>query len=324
MAVLGIDEVNYRAADLAACKRFFLDWGLLLERESDQQLEFRSLNDCVVRVSHPDLPGLPAGLEEGPTLVEVVWGVENAGDLDQYAAQLRNLPGFRREAERLRCQDPCGLSIALQVSRKRPLQLDCARFNSWSERPRVDQRAPVYERAQPIEVGHVVLFVDQREAMVRFYCDRLGFALSDQYPQRGSFLRCAPRGGHHDLFLLQLPSGKKGLNHVAFAVRDIHEVIGGGLAMDRLGWKTELGPGRHPISSAYFWYFENPAGGLVEYYSDEDELTEAWQPRDFEPGPERFAEWAVTGGLDGHTRRPKHAETPRRGFLTDKTGETDR
>ena len=123
------------------------------------------------------------------------------------------------------------------------------------------------------------------------------------------------------MFLLQLPSGKRGLNHVAFTVRDIHEVIGGGMAMDRRGWKTELGPGRHPVSSAYFWYFENPAGALCEYYADEDELTDEWQCRDFEPGPTVFAEWAIAGGLDGNTRRPKGAGGPSGKFMTDKTGD---
>ena len=71
------------------------------------------------------------------------------------------------------------------------------------------------------------------------------------------------------------------------------------------GWETQIGPGRHPISSAMFWYFKSPAGGLVEYYADEDVLTENWTPRDFTPSPEMFAEWAVVGGIDGTTRRQK-------------------
>jgi catechol-2,3-dioxygenase len=143
--------------------------------------------------------------------------------------------------------------------------------------------------------------------MERFYVGRLGFAVSDRYPGRGVFLRCAPEGGHHDLFLLQPPVPKRGLNHVAFAVRDIHEVFGGGLHISRCGWDTELGPGRHPISSAYFWYVKNPAGGLIEYYTDEDQLDAAWQPREFQQSTEAFAEWAVVGGIDGKSRRAKAA-----------------
>ena len=42
---------------------------------------------------------------------------------------------------------------------------------------------------------------------------------------------------------------------------------------------------------------------LAEYYADEDFLTENWNPRSFERKPELFAEWAVSGGLDGHSRR---------------------
>jgi hypothetical protein len=142
--------------------------------------------------------------------------------------------------------------------------------------------------------------------------------MSDRYPGRGAFLRCAPHGGHHDLFLLALPNGKRGLNHVAFTVRDIHEVFGGGMHISRCGWDTQLGPGRHPVSSAYFWYFQNPAGALVEYYADEDQLTPEWQPRDFEPGPTVFAEWAIDGGIDGNTRRQKSAKAPEGKFMTER------
>ena len=162
----------------------------------------------------------------------------------------------------------------------------------------------------------MVFFAADVPATEAFYAS-LGFVTSDRYPGRGAFMRCAPRGGHHDLFLLRTPDAKRGLNHVAFTVRDIHEVFGGGLHVSRCGWETQLGPGRHPISSAYFWYFRNPAGGLIEYYADEDELTEAWTPRDFEPGPTVFAEWAIEGGIDGHTRRQKGRKNDGQ-FLTDK------
>jgi hypothetical protein len=135
-------------------------------------------------------------------------------------------------------------------------------------------------------------------------------------------LRCSAEGGHHNLFLLQLPEPRSGLNHVAFTVRDIHEVFGGGMYMSRCGWDTELGPGRHPISSAIFWYFPCPAGALMEYYADEDQLTGEWKARDFTPGPTVFAEWAIKGGIDGHTRRQKDTEAPSGRFMTDKTAST--
>lgn len=321
MSVLGIDQITYCSDDLPLTRRFFQDWGLTLAAETADELVFECLNGCRVVVAAMDKPGLPPAIEDGPTLREVVWGVQSEADLARYADAIRGDAGFvdapADGARRIGCTDPNGLAVRLQVSRKHPVQVKCAAMNTWNDKPRIDERSPIYERAVPIEVGHVVFFVADVKACEAFYASRFGFVASDRYPDRGAFMRCAPDGGHHDMFLLQLPTGKRGVNHVAFTVRDIHEVFGGGLHFSRCGWDTQLGPGRHPVSSAYFWYFKNPCGGLIEYYADEDQLTAAWQPREFEPGPTVFAEWAVDGGLDGHTRRQKGTQAGGQ-FLTEK------
>lgn len=318
MNVQGIDEITFGVTDLARCRQFFLDWGLQLLEESGTTLIFESLNGCRVVVAHSSTAGLPPGIEADPTAREVVWAVPSQADLQVVRERMRGQPGFVDADGRVGCTDPNGLSVRVQVTRKREVTLECAAVNTWSERRRIDRASPAYDRATPIEVGHVVFFVKDLASTTTFYEQTLGFVLSDRYPGRGDFLRCTPRGGHHDLFLLQLPEPRSGLNHVAFTVRDLHEVVGGGMHMSRQGWETELGPGRHPISSAMFWYVVSPAGALVEYYTDEDELTEAWQVRDFSPGPTVFAEWAVKGGIDGNTRRQVHADAPSGRFMTDK------
>lgn len=318
MSILGIDEITYGADDLPTCRRFFLDWGLALVEELSDQLVFETLNGCRVIVAASNRVGLPAAIETGPTLREVVWGVTGATDLALIAQKIRTQPGFLHSSDRIGCTDPNGLAVRLQVSRKRNIDLACAEYNTWNTKGRINRASPAYERAQPVEVGHVVFFVKDVVLCERFYVDLLGFAPSDRYPGRGAFLRCAPDGGHHDLFLLQRPAADAALNHVAFTVRDIHEVFGGGLHISRCGWETQLGPGRHPISSAYFWYFRNPAGALIEYYADEDQLTGEWQPREFEPGPTVFAEWAIDGGIDGNTRRQKSVDAPKGQFITDR------
>jgi catechol 2,3-dioxygenase-like lactoylglutathione lyase family enzyme len=299
----GIDRITYSSdgtpENMAVAERFFLDWGLSLISQAPDALLFETLNGAQVRILHPDHPDLAGSkpMEPGPTLREVLWGVSQGSPP---AAQT----------------DPHGLLHRFAPSAKKPLALQGSPSNAWGHVQRIDAPSPVYERAQPIEIGHIVLFTPNAQQAVAFY-ERLGFVLSDSYPGRGYFLRCSPDGGHHDVFLLQLPEGKQGLNHVAFTVRDIHEVFGGGLAMSRCGWTTQLGPGRHPISSAYFWYFQCPVGGLIEYNADEDHLSAAWQPREFTPGPTVFAEWAVDGGLDGHTRRQPKAQAGAQ-FLTEK------
>ncbi|MGE8321405.1 MAG: VOC family protein, partial [Comamonas sp.] len=314
----GIDEISYGADDLAACRQFFLDWGLSLADEQADRLVFETLNGCRVIVAASNHPGLPPAIEAGPTLREVVWGVQSEADLALYEGRIAQLPGFVKQGGRIGCTDPNGLAVRLQVTQKRDVEVQSAEYNTWNRKNRIDQASPAYERAQPIEVGHVVFFVKDVQACERFYVDNFGFAASDRYPERGAFLRTAPDGGHHDIFLLQRPDKHAGLNHVAFTVRDIHEVFGGGMHISRCGWDTQLGPGRHPVSSAYFWYFKNPAGALVEYYADEDQLTADWQPREFEPGPTVFAEWAIDGGLDGNTRRQKGVGGADGKFLTDK------
>lgn len=279
MSITGIDSITYGVEDLELCRRFFADWGLKEISAGD----FKTLNGCEVKLRHKDDPSLPPAMEAGSTLREVVWGTDGA-DLASGT-------------------DPNGLALSFRKSRKRSVEANGVPANAWGHNARVDRPSPVYERAEPVEVGHLVLFTDKLADMERFYVERLGFHVSDRYPGRGVFLRCTPEGGHHDLFVLQTPASKPGVNHVAFAVRDLYEVFGGGLHVSRKGWTTEIGPGRHPVSSAFFWYVKCPAGGLAEYYADEDYVTPAWQPRSLTPSPENFAEWAITGGLDGNTRR---------------------
>jgi len=308
MSILGIDRITYGVEDVAKCRRFFLDWGLKLVRESDTSLDFETLNGCEVHVRHAEDATLPPAIENGSTLREVVWGVERTDDLERVRRALGAGSHYAERFGTLHAADPNGLALGFRVTHKRKVDVRGVPINAWGQPGRgVNQRSTFYERAEPIEVGHVVFFTDRLAEMERFYVETLGFCISDRYPGRGLFLRCAREGGHHDLFLLQPPVPKRGLNHVAFAVRDIHEVFGGGLHISRCGWDTELGPGRHPISSAYFWYVKSPAGALAEYYTDEDQLDGEWAPRDFEQSSEAFAEWAVIGGIDGKSRRAKAA-----------------
>ena len=308
MSILGIDRITYGVTDLAACRRFFLDWGLKLVRETDTALDFETMNGCEVQVRRADDPSLPVAIEPGPTLREVIWGAKGSADLERLRTALGRDAVWSAPDATLRTVDPNGLGIGFRVTRKREVDVAGVPINAWGVPGRgVNRRSTIYERAEPIEVGHVVLFTDRLAEVERFYVERLGFCVSDRYPERGVFLRCAAEGGHHDMFLLQPPVAKRGLNHVAFTVRDIHEVFGGGMHISRCGWETEIGPGRHPISSAYFWYVKNPAGALAEYYTDEDQLDARWEPREFQQAPEVFAEWAVVGGIDGKSRRAKSA-----------------
>ena len=315
----GIDAITYSTEAWEESAKFFADWGLTSISHTQTLQEWETLNGSRVNVRRTLDASLPPPIEPGPTLREVVWGVRSDAQLGALATALATTPGFKDQRAThgtVQALDPHGLQIVFQVSAKRSIDVKGVATNAWGDVRRVDAPSPQYHHAQPVEIGHVVLFTDKLDVAETFYAN-LGFTTSDRYPGRGVFMRCSPVGGHHDIFLLQLPGKASGLNHVAFTVRDIHEVFGGGLHMSRKGWKTQLGPGKHPISSAFFWYFENPCGGLIEYNADEDHLTEKWSPREFQPSPTAFAEWAIDGGIDGFTRRQPSVVAPS-GFLTEK------
>jgi catechol 2,3-dioxygenase-like lactoylglutathione lyase family enzyme len=330
--IAGIDAIVYSSngtnENWQAAQKFFNDWGLKELAISSEEQCFETMSGAQVIVRQPADARLSPAMEQGATLREVVWAVESQSSLDLLHKSVSSRHEISANSyennsilQQFSLLDPHGLKQTFRLSQQRDVQIQGSPSNPYGSPQRINSASPVYERAQPVEIGHVVLFTDRLNEAVAFY-ESLGFVMSDSYPGRGAFLRCSATAGHHDVFLLQLPPGadgksKVGLNHIAFTVRDIHEVFGGGLAMSRAGWKTQLGPGRHPISSAYFWYFECPVGGLIEYNADEDHLTQDWQPREFTPGPTVFAEWAIDGGIDGHTRRqPQIAAAGQ--FLTEK------
>jgi len=303
MALQGIDAVVFGVTDMAEARRFLDDWGVSRESVTADRLVYATRDGAEVIVRPADAPDLPPPIEPGNTVREVVWGAVNEDELAKTIEAVRGLPGFTHVQDGLpRVTDPNGLGLAFRVSQRKPVAVEPAGRNAPGSHGRVNQRSPVYDQAHPINIGHVVVFAKDFAAMRAFYTEKLGFRISDEYPGHGVFMRCRTVGDHHNLFVLNRPD-KPGINHVAFTVADVHEVIGGGLAMSRKGWKTEIGPGRHPISSAYFWYFENPLAAPLEYYADEDYCTEEWVPGTFERKPENFAEWAIAGGIDGATRR---------------------
>lgn len=116
---------------------------------------------------------------------------------------------------------------------------------------------------QIARLGHVVLNVGDLAAAHRFWCDDLGFAVSDRVEGVAEWLRCWPNPLHHSLALIG--SGQNTLHHINFMVTDIDDI---GKAMNRMQ-KAEVsivfGPGRHLPSTSIFLYFLDPDGNTTEY-----------------------------------------------------------
>jgi catechol 2,3-dioxygenase-like lactoylglutathione lyase family enzyme len=301
MAIVGLDSVVYGVDDLDVAGRFWTDFGLTPVADGPEGLVFRTEEKATVVVRPKDDASLPPAPVEGNTAREFVWGVESKSDLKAIAAEL----GADREVETdgdgtLHATDALGYGIGFRVTRCEPVAVEPTAYNVPGRPGRIDQRGKVYDRATPQRMSHVVLLAPDLDRQVHFYTERLGFKVTDLYPGRGYFLRCAGSHEHHNLFLLHA-GDNIGFHHLAFELRDIHEVFGGGLHMSDKGWKTHLGPGRHPLSSCYFWYFKNPCGGAAEYDSDSDYVTDEWVPKEWEATPESFAEWAYAEGAERYS-----------------------
>lgn len=304
--ITGIEGLKFGVEDRDLSHKFIDNFGLKqVDTHSDEVDVFSTQDGSRIYVYDKDNEQLPPAIESGSTLREVMWGVETDEHLAELKVRLKDVDGFSETAESVSCTDPNGLRITFAKSYVQPVEgLTSFGMNQYGKVDRVNEASPVYQQAEPVRIGHVVLFTPNLDEVQAFYTEKLGFYLSDAYNGRGAFMRCKEEGFHHDLFLLKLPhKPNPGLNHVAFVVRDIHEVIGGGINMNRKSWSSFIGPGRHPISSAYFWYVNSPLGGAFEYYTNEDYLTKDWQPRHVDYAVELFTEWAVDGGVDPTTRR---------------------
>jgi catechol 2,3-dioxygenase-like lactoylglutathione lyase family enzyme len=303
MAVLGIDKLVFGVEDMKAAKKFYNDFGLTKIREKADYALYRTANQAEVELHPAKAKHLPKAFQSGSTLRELIWGVDSKAALKMIATELKKDRDVTVDKDgTVHTYDPSGLGIAFRLTQRIALERKVIPMNSPELVSRIDERAIYYTSAVPLIIGHVVLNVPDLKAQMDFYVERLGFHLTDTYRGRGVFLRTQIRGGHHQLFLLE--DDKPSLNHIGFGVRDINEMIGGGYRMQKAGWPIAVGPGRHVVSSCYFWYFKSPVGGPNEYFCDEDYCTENWKPKTFDPAPETFAEWLLPKGIVGKRPQP--------------------
>ena len=293
--ITNIEVVTYGVQDIEASCRFWSDFGLA--QDSKDPRVFTAQDGSTVVIRSKDDSQLPPTSESGSTLRHVTYGVDSAETLVELERVLSGRTSGSIDADgTLHATDPLGNAIAFRVSRRRPVRAPELKFNTPGRPDRLNTRGRFHENARPLELTHTVYMTDEPQSIVRYYIEKLGFIVSDSYPGRGYFMRGGASMHHHNLFILNVP-GKSGFHHAAFELGSIHELFGGGLNMTRRGWETALGPGRHPISSCYFWYFKCPSGGAAEYDFDSDSVDADWVPGEFEQTPENFAEWCLAEGM---------------------------
>jgi 2,3-dihydroxy-p-cumate/2,3-dihydroxybenzoate 3,4-dioxygenase len=143
-----------------------------------------------------------------------------------------------------------------------------------------------------VRLSHVVLHAADVAASAAFYERTLGLRTSDWLAQFMCFLRCDT--AHHRLALLP---GLPNLNHIAFDVQNVDELMRGISRLSMAGIKLEWGPGRHTAGANIFAYFRTPSGVTLEYTAELEQVNEdTWQPTVYPLTPEITDQWG-TGRL---------------------------
>jgi catechol-2,3-dioxygenase len=274
--VTDLQYVAHAVPDLAAERKFYGEtWGLMEVGEEDGKIYFAaegSPHPFVIRLRQDDdkktdLIGFTAASR---TDVDAIYAQAMAAGCKSIAEPAWVDGPFGGYAGRF--FDPDGRALEVISDSK--------------------QRAPrtlTVGEAIPIGLSHVVLHSPDHKGLTKFYEDVLGFKLSDWIAEFMVFLRCNP--AHHRLAIMP---GKPALNHVAFDVASVDEMMRGLARLTKEGVTLSWGPGRHTAGNNTFTYYLTPNGNAVEYTSDlEDCDDETWVPTTYEMRPDITDQWGT-------------------------------
>lgn len=222
-----------------------------------------------------------------PGLKRLAFELESMADLD---AAETHLTARGLSVEWVPEEEAAGLKIGRALRFREPSSGLCLEFLVRMQH----MASPYRPRHAKIErLGHVVINVQELDAVLGFFTEVLNFRTSDYVAGVVAFLRCFPNPLHHSLAIAA--SQENRLHHVNFMVTDIDDVGQAFHRMQQAQVEIVFGPGRHPPSGSVFLYFLDPDGMTVEYSYGMEEFPEAAprEPRMLEPVPESLDTWGA-------------------------------
>lgn len=299
--------IRFERPHLVKQRAFLRDFGITIADESATDLYGRGTGSepFIYHARHgrkARFVGIGLALDSAAEL-EIAAGVPGAGPIEEEPG-----PGGGR---RVTLRDPNGFVVELIHGREevaaltdRPSPFTTNNAHGVS-RPNAPVRPPL-AAADVIKLGHVVLQCCDFEATLDWWMRHVGLIASDaQVLADGSvnlaFCRLDRGDVPADHHTVALVGGVAGIYmHSAFEVQDMEAVGQGQQVLKAGGWKHGWGIGRHYYGSQIFDYWRDPAGDLMEHYTDGDHYdatiptrysrftrgsTWMWgqdQPRDFE------------------------------------------
>lgn len=177
-------------------------------------------------------------------------------------------------------------------------------FEISTEVARGERREMERWEGMPVKISHIVLHSPDHQAAVKFFTEVLGFRVSDWLGDFMCFLRC--NSAHHRLAILP---GPPCLNHVAYDMLGVDDMMRGISRLRKSGTDIRWGPGRHTAGNNTFSYFCTPNGFAVEYTAELEEVDfETHVDKVHEPAPQVMDQWGI--GVGGPQTMPKPAPDP--------------
>ena len=280
LLVASLRSVEIGLPDVAAAESFYTTtWNLSVVARKGQSVYLRGTGaDHHLLSLHPS---------DKPEIRVVTFRATSAQALDQIAAKVP-LHGGTVLATRAAVDEPGGgEAVVVRDPQGRTLRF------VWGDAQHADTAG---HKDKPIRLAHSVLNSHDVAAGLPFYENALGFKLSDR-TRIMAFIRIPtkPSGDHHSIALADADNDC--LNHIAFVMPSMESVMRGGGRMKDAGYGIEWGPGRHGPGDNAFNYFVGPAGFVIEYTADVEQVDDTYVargPEDWKWPPGRVDQWGIS------------------------------
>lgn len=144
---------------------------------------------------------------------------------------------------------------------------------------------------RPRDISHVVFNSVDNAGLADWYCNVLGFRITDWLEDKLVFLTTDDL--HHQLAIAAAPNN--GTNHIAFRCADVDAFMRSAGRAIRQGNELLWGPGRHGPGDNTFAYFLDPSGFILEFTTGLESVADPnWEVRTWQSVPEQSDLWGTS------------------------------
>ena len=174
MSIIGVDAVTFGITNQNKAMKFLDHWGLKKMSSGSFGANFVCADGTEVKLRDYKNKQLPEAIQAGPTVREVIWGVQKQSDLNKIEKELSKDRKVRILRDKsLRTYDDMGLGIGFRISQRKELDPEPLSFNMPGRITRVDKRATFYERAEPLAISHIVFGVPDCKSIEELFGEEM-------------------------------------------------------------------------------------------------------------------------------------------------------